>query len=696
MNFGLLTPLFLAGLAAVAIPILVHLVRREERLSFAFPSLMFLKPIPVREHRRRTIRHWWLLALRCLIVALLCFAFAKPFIEWPADVAGVFNKGRDRVIALDRSHSMQAGSQWNDAIKIAGDAIDTLAGGDRAALVLFDHDTLLAQKMTADKASLRTALADAKSGHGHTDLSGAIARANALLEQSDAATREIVLISDYQRTGVESSQLVRIAPGIDIIPHAVADASYANAAVAAVRLQRKALGAGDAVELTARIVNTSTQPMQDMDLVMEVDAQERERRILSLATGESHDALFRLVLAPDELLQVRIHISEDALTADNSFNLLVSGPTAIETLLIEDRGAAPEKTLHLRQALRQGAAPGFRITPRFLSQLRESDFDNADVIVINDAPIPAGNLGERLKAFLHSGGGLLVIAAGGTQGTWPNGDEGLVPGRLGAPIIRSQSQAARLVRMNTLHPALAAFAGSDGGDLASAQVFRYRGLTGVDDHAVIARYDDESVAIAERVVGRGRVLVVTTTLDPSWNTLALQPGFLPFVHEALKYLASHVPAIQAIAVGDTLDLENYARGLPGYTQTAAALSRGTVSTLRMPSGRQAHMAPGDAFAKAEEAGFHEVHVGGGGARSLAFAANPLARESDLTPLDVNAFITGIGVTSSAAQAGQTQLARAVDTGADQRAWWFLLLICALLLGLDTLLSNRLSRRVATA
>lgn len=189
------------------------------------------------------------------------------------------------------------------------------------------------------------------------------------------------------------------------------------------------------------------------------------------------------------------------------------------------------------------------------------------------------------------------------------------------------------------------------------------------------------------------MLVVTTTLDPSWNTLALHPGYLPLVHETLKYLASHVPAIHAVTVGDTLDLENYARGLPGYTKTAAALSRGTVSTLRTPSGGQTRMAPGDAFAKVDEVGFYEVHVGGGGARSLVFAANPLPRESDLAPLDVNAFINSIGATASAGEGTRAQLARSVDTSADGHAWWFLLLICALLLALDTLLSNRLSRWV---
>jgi hypothetical protein len=243
MSFGLLT-----------LPILVHLVRREERVSFAFPSLMFLKRIPVREHRRRSIRHWWLLLLRCLIVALLCIAFAKPFIHWPTEIAGLSSKSRDRIIVLDRSHSMQSGSRWKNAVQVAGDEIDALGSGDRAALVLFDQDTLLTQKLTSHRAALHEALARAETGDGHTDLTGAISRASALLENSSAAIREIVLISDFQRSGVDSTGQARIAPGIQIIPRTVTGGGEANAAVAAVKLARKALGAGDAVELTARIV----------------------------------------------------------------------------------------------------------------------------------------------------------------------------------------------------------------------------------------------------------------------------------------------------------------------------------------------------------------------------------------------------------------------------------------------------------
>ncbi|MEJ2133043.1 MAG: BatA domain-containing protein, partial [Gammaproteobacteria bacterium] len=234
MSFGLLTPLFLAGIAAIAIPLIVHLVRREEHTSFAFPSLMFLESIPVREHRRRTIRHWWLLALRCLIIALLCLAFAQPFIEWPMQITGASNDSRDRVVLLDRSHSMQAGSRFDNARGLARKAIDELKAGDRAALVLFDDETLVTQKLTRDQAELRTALAAARTGHSHTDINSALSRASALLEKSDAAIREIVLISDFQRTGAQSREQARIASGIDIVPLPVTGIEQANGAVTSV------------------------------------------------------------------------------------------------------------------------------------------------------------------------------------------------------------------------------------------------------------------------------------------------------------------------------------------------------------------------------------------------------------------------------------------------------------------------------
>src|SRR5258706_13770161 len=103
MNF--LAPAFLAGLAAIAVPVIIHLINRERKVVVDFPSLMFLQRIPYRSIRRQKIRHLLLLILRCVAIALLVAAFARPFFQrrHPA-ITGT--GARELAVLLDRSASM--------------------------------------------------------------------------------------------------------------------------------------------------------------------------------------------------------------------------------------------------------------------------------------------------------------------------------------------------------------------------------------------------------------------------------------------------------------------------------------------------------------------------------------------------------------------------------------------------------------
>src|SRR6186997_38890 len=96
-----LAPLFFAGLAAIAIPILVHLVQRERKRVVEFPSLMFVQKIPYKSVRRRRIRHWFLLLMRAAAIALIVAAFARPFFPEGAAAAMAAGGGsRELVIML--------------------------------------------------------------------------------------------------------------------------------------------------------------------------------------------------------------------------------------------------------------------------------------------------------------------------------------------------------------------------------------------------------------------------------------------------------------------------------------------------------------------------------------------------------------------------------------------------------------------
>ena len=74
-----LTPLFLAALAGLAIPVLLHLIQKERKNVVHFPSLMFLRRIPYQSVQRRRIRHWFLLMMRLAALALIVMAFGRPF-----------------------------------------------------------------------------------------------------------------------------------------------------------------------------------------------------------------------------------------------------------------------------------------------------------------------------------------------------------------------------------------------------------------------------------------------------------------------------------------------------------------------------------------------------------------------------------------------------------------------------------------
>src|ERR687890_1888825 len=106
MPLGFLAPWFLAGLALIGVPLLVHLTRRDRATPTAFPSLMFVRRLPQPTTRRRRLRDLPLLLLRVLALALLAAAFARPLLDRARPASASDASGRELVVLLDRSYSM--------------------------------------------------------------------------------------------------------------------------------------------------------------------------------------------------------------------------------------------------------------------------------------------------------------------------------------------------------------------------------------------------------------------------------------------------------------------------------------------------------------------------------------------------------------------------------------------------------------
>ena len=182
----LLAPLFLIGLAAIAVPLLVHLVQREKRDPMSFPSLMFLERTKAPFTARRNLRDPLLFLLRALAVAALALAFARPVFGRRNAVGSADQRRREVVVLLDRSFSMRVGQRWPRARAAVDSVIGTLASGDRMTLVAFDRRAQSVTAATSDVAALRAGLASLTSSDESTRLAPAIALAQQRFAASDA------------------------------------------------------------------------------------------------------------------------------------------------------------------------------------------------------------------------------------------------------------------------------------------------------------------------------------------------------------------------------------------------------------------------------------------------------------------------------------------------------------------------------
>ena len=107
-----LNPLFLLGFAAIAAPIIVHLVRRTKAPRVEFPSLMFVRRVPQRTIRRRRLTNLLLLLLRCAAFVLLALAFVRPYFS-SGQAEG--DKQRATVLLLDNSFSLRFNNRFDQA-----------------------------------------------------------------------------------------------------------------------------------------------------------------------------------------------------------------------------------------------------------------------------------------------------------------------------------------------------------------------------------------------------------------------------------------------------------------------------------------------------------------------------------------------------------------------------------------------------
>ncbi len=713
---GLLAPLFLLGLAAVAVPVLIHLRLRHRSRVVRFPSLMFISKAPYRSMRRRRLRDVLLLLLRCLAVALLALAFARPL--WQGDgAAGAASSERLVVVLLDNSFSMGFGDRWQRAAAAAESAFGGLEADQRGALIVYSDEAHLLSAPTADGALLASTVRDVEVSPRSTSLLPAIQVARGTLaDAGDLGRRELVVVSDFQRSSWTPENVAALPAGVELrlVDVAAEESEVGNAAVTDIAFDHSRVSDGSgggereqvgiAARVSYQVVEGPAAAAAGRSLRAEVDLLLDREVVQTRAVELDADSSTTVNFAPEVLERERttrgtVRLRDDSLAVDNEFHFVLSPAHEVGVLVIEPDGDRV-RGRYLEEALALGRRPFFRVSRVRASGFQRSMLDGKSVVVVNDAAqhLPSA-AADAVAGFVRDGGGLLLSVERGLTST-----AGLLR-ELGVAserqVDRLSGGAGSLAWFDTGHPVFDVFAAARSGDFSSASFFRYHRLAPPEGAAAIARFDDGAPALLDLTpasaedgeaagAASGRVLVMPTSFDTFWNTLPLQAVFLPFVHRSVEYLAGYSLPRSWYRVGEVAQVE-----LPG----GRAGGEGNDYLTVAPSGRESRIdaAPGGLLLDVDEPGFYDFREvrADVAAEPLTLAANVPVPESDLNRLDLDELGSRIRPRPEEAGAAAEAAARTPEEKErSQRLWWFLIAAAALILAAETLFGNR--RRAAAA
>src|SRR5438874_6303370 len=220
MSVFFLYPVFLLGLLAASLPVLIHLLNRRKLKRIRFPAVRFILLSQKRISRSYRLRHWILLALRTLAVVFLALLLANPIFQTGA---GLFAGGGPiaLVVLLDNSLSMTwsaDGNGFKQAKEAARTLISALNEGDRAAVIPTNISGKESFRLKGQKDVLLRELDSIEIADGTVNLTAALGKAYELLNQP-AGQKEIRLITDLGLTGWDQfsvSGLKQIDPSIPL------------------------------------------------------------------------------------------------------------------------------------------------------------------------------------------------------------------------------------------------------------------------------------------------------------------------------------------------------------------------------------------------------------------------------------------------------------------------------------------------
>ncbi|MCS7082409.1 MAG: BatA domain-containing protein [Bacteroidota bacterium] len=539
-----LNPWMLLALAATAIPLLIHLLHLRRPKRIAFSSLRFLRALEASAIRRFRVQQWWLLLVRTLAVAALVLAFAQPVLRGPlAQWAGASERVSVALV-VDNSLSMtladERGTYWRQAQEAARALLQTLRGGDWIYVIPTAGSWPEKPEALTSPEAARQRLERLGPEAASHSLAEAIKAAAEALQESPSGAREIVILSDFQRTAFGSDTLPRL-PGSGLLraltigprpPH--------NVGIVSAELPSVLLAAGQPARIRAVVANYSRAPVEGALLSVHIEGQRLGQSTFSLPPEGRTEVEVLFTPPRAGWLSGVLALEEDPFPYDNQLLFSLHVPDRFRVLLVKGPGAdAGWLELALSpEVLGSGQIVWSSASPDGLEDMDLSGFE-AIWLVGLEALSPTAQ--ERLVRFVERGGGMCLFPAERSAEPYGRLVAALGGGSWGP--MRRFERPVGLGAIELDHPLLNGLflrTAEQATRPESPEVFRllpYQVGPSGRDQVIMSLATGEAFLSELRSSG-GPVLLFGLSPDPAWSDWPFRGLFAPLLYRALLYTAT--------------------------------------------------------------------------------------------------------------------------------------------------------------
>jgi hypothetical protein len=660
---GFLTPWFLAGAAAVGLPVWLHLLRKHKSQPLPFSSLMFFEQHTQSSIKHRRLRYLILFAMRAALILLMVLAFSHPFVErrnLPLD-----RSNEVAVIAIDNSLSMRASGRMDEAKREAKSVIGGLRAGQRAQVLAFGQRVQAMSDVTDDKAALGAGIDAVQPSDARTSFAE-LSRSLRSIAQSLKVPLRVHLYSDMQQSGMPANfNDLRLNADVRLEPHSLERKAEPNFAIENVVAPSRVYDAKKTrVLVTVSGYGTNSKATRTVSLSLNgrsVDSKTVEVPENGRATAE-----FLSLEVPYGRNKGEVRIdSGDALPADDNYFFSVERSDPRHALFVHEAEDS-RALLYFKAALEASGQSAFEIDQTTPLQTANVSPSKYAFIVLSDVGSLPGGFENELRSYVR-GGGSVLIALGRmavSRATVPVSDVHVdgtkYAGREGAMF---QSVAWQ----DTSHPVVLK-------DDRWDDVKFYQAIHIQPGNArIVAKLTDGTPILMDQQVGAGHILVFASTFDNVANDFPLRPSFVPFIDRTARYLGRLDQNAPAVLVGSFAELRD---------------AKETGSTVDVVDPKGERVLSLDEATKAQNiqftlAGFYDIRRPNG--RNELIAVNADRHESDLTPAPQETL--SLWQNTANGTAGNGGAAQETDRK-PLSLWWYVMIAVLGLAVAESLLGNR--------